>query len=210
MNLIEALKWRYATKKMNGQQVPEEQVNQIIEAAHLGPTSSGLQPFKIFVITNPELKAKIEPIAFNQSQIVDCSHLLVFAAWDNYSVENIKSVFAHANAQRELPAAATADYENRLISMYTAKSPEENFQHAARQSYIGFAMAIAEAAFLNVDTTPMEGFNNGDLDELLGFKALKLRSTTLLPLGYRDHAADWLVNLKKVRTPLSDFVVEIK
>jgi nitroreductase/dihydropteridine reductase len=210
MNLIEALNWRYATKKMNGQKVPEEQVNQIIQAAHLAPTSSGLQPFKIFVISNPELKAKIEPIAFNQSQIVDCSHLLVFAAWDNYSVENIKSVFAHVNAQRNLPATATADYENRLISMYTAKSPEENFQHAARQAYIGFAMAIAEAAFLGVDTTPMEGFDNAGLDELLGLKALKLKSTTILPLGYRDHEADWLVNLKKVRTPLSDFVVEIK
>lgn len=209
MNLIEALNWRYATKKMNGQQVPEEQVNQIIQAAHLAPTSSGLQPFKIIVITNPELKAKIEPIAFNQSQIVDCSHLLVFAAWDNYSAENIKAVFAHVNAQRALPDTATADYENRLISMYTTKSPDENFQHAARQAYIGFAMAIAEAAFLNVDTTPMEGFNNAALDELLGLKALKLRSTTLLPLGYRDQDADWLVNLKKVRTPLSDFVIEL-
>jgi nitroreductase/dihydropteridine reductase len=210
MNLIEALNWRYATKKMNGQKVPEEQVNQIIQAAHLAPTSSGLQPFRIISISNPELKAKIAPIAFNQSQITDCSHLLVFAAWDNYSAENIRAVFAHTNAQRDLPPTASADYENRLISMYTVKSPEENFHHAARQAYIGFAMAIAEAAILNVDTTPMEGFDNAGLDELLGLKALKLKSTTLLPLGYRDNNADWLVNLKKVRTPLSDFVIEMK
>jgi nitroreductase/dihydropteridine reductase len=209
MSLIEALNWRYATKKMNGQIVPEEKVSQIIKAAHLAPTSSGLQPFKIFVITNQELKDKIAPIAFDQSQIKDCSHLLVFAAWDNYSVENIKAVFAHANAERGLPGTTTADYENRLISMYTAKSPEDNFQHAAKQAYIAFGMAIAEAAILQVDTTPMEGFNNAALDELLGLKEMQLKSTTILPLGYRDEAGDWLVNLKKVRTPMADFVIEL-
>jgi nitroreductase/dihydropteridine reductase len=209
MSLIEALNWRYATKKMNGQIVPEEKVSQIIKAAHLAPTSSGLQPFKIFVITNQELKDKIAPIAFDQSQIKDCSHLLVFAAWDNYSVENIKAVFAHANAERGLPGTTTADYENRLISMYTSKSPEDNFQHAAKQAYIAFGMAIAEAAILQVDTTPMEGFNNAALDELLGLKEMQLKSTTILPLGYRDEAGDWLVNLKKVRTPMADFVIEL-
>jgi nitroreductase/dihydropteridine reductase len=210
MSLIEALKWRYATKKMNGQKVPEEKVERILQAAHLAPTSSGLQPFKIIVVTNQELKEKIAPIAFDQSQVRDCSHLLIFAAWDNYSEENIRGVFSHVNAERGLPATATADYENRLISMYTAKSAEENFNHAAKQAYIGFGIAIAEAAILQVDTTPMEGFNNAALDELLGLEALHLRSTTILPLGYRDETADWLVNLKKVRTPLSDFVIEYK
>jgi nitroreductase/dihydropteridine reductase len=210
MSLIEPLNWRYATKKMNGQKVPDEKVNQIIQAAHLAPTSSGLQPFKIIVITNPELKEKIAPIAFGQSQIIDCSHLLVFAAWDNYTEENIRSVFKHLNAERGLPETATADYENRLISLYTAKTPEENFHHAAKQAYIGFGMAIAEAAILQVDTTPMEGFDAAALDELLNLKEQHLRSTTLLPLGYRDKTGDWLVNLKKVRTPLSDFVIEFK
>lgn len=210
MSIIDALKWRYATKKMNGQKVPDEKVNQIIQAAHLAPTSSGLQPFKIIVVTNQELKDKIAPIAFDQSQVRDCSHLLIFAAWDNYSEENIRAVFAHANAERGLPASTTADYENRLIGMYLAKSPEENSNHAAKQAYIGFGIAIAEAAILEVDTTPMEGFDNAALDELLGLPALHLKSTTILPLGYRDETADWLVNLKKVRTPLSDFVIEYK
>jgi nitroreductase/dihydropteridine reductase len=210
MSLIEALNWRYATKKMNGQKVPDEKVNQIIQAAHLAPTSSGLQPFKIIVITSQELKEKIAPIAFDQSQILDCSHLLVFAAWDNYSEENIRAVFAHANSERGLPADTTSDYENRLIAMYSAKSVEENAHHAAKQAYIAFGIAIAEAAILEVDATPMEGFNGAALDELLDLKSQHLRSTTLLPLGYRDQTADWLVNLKKVRSPLSDFVIELK
>ncbi|MBG6235350.1 nitroreductase [Pedobacter sp. CAN_A7] len=207
MSLIQALNWRYATKKMNGNAVPQDKVDQIIEAAHLAPTSSGLQPFKVIVITNPELKAKIAELAYGQQQIIDCSHLLVFAAWDQYTEENIRAVFAHANAERGLPATATADYENTLITTLTSKTAEENYHHAAKQSYISFAMAIAEAALLEVDATPMEGFDAGKLDELLDLKALNLRSTTMLTLGYRDENGDWLVNLKKVRSPLTDFVV---
>ncbi len=210
MSTIEALNWRYATKKMNGEKVPEEAVSQIIKAAHLAPTSSGLQPFKIIVITNQALKEKIAAVANNQSQVIDCSHLLVFAAWDNYTEENIRSVFAHVNTERGLPASATEAYENSLIAAYTSKSAAENFNHAAKQAYIAFGLAIAEAAMLEVDTTPMEGFDAAKLDELLDLPALHLKSTTLLPLGYRAEQGDWLVNLKKVRTPLSDFLIELK
>jgi len=209
MSLIEALNWRYATKKMNGNAVPQEKVDQIVKAANLAPTSSGLQPFKVIVITNPELKEKISALAYGQQQIIDCSHLLVFAAWNTYTAENIKAVFAHANAERNLPESATADYANNLINNLTSKSAEENFHHAAKQAYIGFGTAIAEAALLKVDATPMEGFDAKKLDELLDLKAQNLGSVTLLPLGYREENGDWLVNLKKVRTPLTDFVIEL-
>lgn len=210
MSVIEGLKWRYATKKMNGEAVSQDKVDQIIAAAHLAPTSSGLQPFRVIVVTNTELKEKIKAVAFGQSQITDCSHLLIFAAWDNYTEERIKAVFARMNAERNMPESATADYMNNLIAAYTSKTEEENFNHAAKQSYIGFGVALTEAALLQVDATPMEGFNPAELDELLGLRAQGLRSTTMLPLGYRDAAGDWLVNLKKVRTPLEDFVIEFK
>jgi len=210
MSTIDALKWRYATKKMNGEKVSQDKVNQILTAAHLAPTSSGLQPFRIIVVSNQELKEKIKAVAFGQSQITDCSHLLIFAAWDNYTEERIKAVFSRTNAERGVPDSTTADYVNTLVSMYTAKTEEENFNHAAKQSYIGFGVALTEAALLKVDATPMEGFNPAELDALLGLRAKGLRSTTLLPLGYRDEAGDWLVNLKKVRTPLEDFVIEFR
>ncbi len=113
MSLIEALNWRYATKKMNGTPVPQEKVDQIVKAANLAPTSSGLQPFKVIVITNPELKEKIAALANGQQQVIDCSHLLVFAAWDNYTAENIRGSICHANAERNLPESATADYANK-------------------------------------------------------------------------------------------------
>jgi nitroreductase/dihydropteridine reductase len=208
MSLIEALNWRYATKKMNGEKVSQDKVDQILAAARLAPTCAGLQPFKVIVVTNPELKEKIKAVAYGQAQITDSSHLLIFAAWDNYTEERIRNVYAHANHERGQSEAETADFVNNMVNSFGSKTPEESFQHAARQAYIGFGVAIAEAALLKVDATPMEGFEPEKLDELLGLKALGLRTTTLLPLGYRDHAGDWLVNLKKVRTPHEDFVVE--
>jgi len=208
MQLLETLKWRYATKKMNGQAVPQDKIDSILEAAWLAPTSSGLQPFKILVITNPELKAKIQPVAFGQTQIVDSSHLLVFAAWDRYTEERIDGVFAHTAAERGISVHSFDDYTTRLKSIYLSQPAQVNFEHAARQAYIAFGLAIAAAAELQVDATPMEGFDNTALDELLGLPEQGLKSVTLLPLGYRDPESDWLVNQKKVRIPKEELVLK--
>ncbi|PWJ57441.1 nitroreductase [Dyadobacter jejuensis] len=205
MSLVENLKWRYATKKMNGEQVPADKIDFILEAAHLAPSSSGLQPFEIIVISNQELKQQIQPLAFGQSQIVDSSHLLVFAAWDNYTVERVNEVFARGNQERGLPDSATDAYRKNLLNMLSVKDEMENFAHTAKQAYISLGIAMAAAAEIKVDATPMEGFNAPALDELLGLEAKRLKSVAILTLGYRDTSGDWLVNLKKVRTPKEQF-----
>ena len=210
MSLLEKLNWRYATKAMNGQVVPQEKVNNIIEAARLAPTSSGLQPFEVFVITNPDVKEKIKAAAFNQSVVTDCSHLLVFAAWDTYTAERINKMFDLTNEKRGFTNEGFEAYRKNLLANYTAKSAEENYQHAAKQAYIGFAMSVAAAAFEGVDATPMEGFNPSAVDEILGLKEKGLKSTLLLTLGYRDVEKDWLAGLVKVRKSYEDFVTEIK
>lgn len=210
MDLIERLEWRYAAKKMNGNVVPQEKVDRIIEAARLAPTSSGLQPFEILVITNPEVKEKIKTIAWNQSQITDCSHLLVFAAWDNYTVERINEMFDLTNEIRGFKNEGWENYRQMLLNLYPQRSAEENFIHASKQAYIGFAMSIAEAAFEEVDATPIEGFDPKALDEILDLQSVHLKSVVLLPIGYRDAPNDWLVNLPKVRKSLDKFVTEIK
>jgi nitroreductase len=209
MELLNALKWRYATKKMNGQAVSQDNVNAILEAVHLAPSSSGLQPFEIIVVTSSELKEKIKPIANNQSQITDCSHLLIFAAWDNYTKERINEVFARTVSERGVPVDSMDDYKNMLTSRYSSFSAEQNFTHAAYQAYIGFGIAIAAAAELKVDSTPIGGFDNAALDNLLNLEEKGLRSVILLPLVYRDTENDWLVNLKKVRTPKARFITEL-
>ncbi|MBT34555.1 MAG: NAD(P)H-dependent oxidoreductase [Thalassobius sp.] len=210
MSLIENLQWRYATKKMNGKKVPQEKLDYILEAARLAPSSSGLQPYKIFVITNEELLGKIKDIAWNQSQVVDCSHLLVFAAWDGYSDERISSVFNFMMDERGLPHSQMDAYKQNILSLYEPLGQEWQASHSAKQSYIAFAMAIAAAAEVKVDATPMEGFVNKELDKLLDLEKQGLRSTVILPLGYRDEENDWLISMKKVRTPKESFITEVK
>jgi nitroreductase / dihydropteridine reductase len=205
--LLEKLNWRYATKKMNPEKkVPEEKVEQILEAARLAPTSSGLQPYEIIVVTDPEVKAKIRAVAWNQAPITEGSHLLVFAAWDNYTADRINTMFDLVNAERGFTNEGWENYRQMLLGTYVPRDAETNYQHAARQAYIGFGIAITAAAFEGVDATPMEGFEPEKVDEILGLKARGLRSVTLLPLGYRAEEGDWLANLKKVRRAKEDFV----
>lgn len=210
MDLLEILNWRYATKKMNGQQVPAEKLDYILEAARLAPSSSGLQPYEIFVISNRELLEKIKDIGRNQSQIVDCSHLLVFAAWDSYSLERISKVFDRTVAERGLPADAMDDYKKMLWGLYEPLGTAWHANHAARQAYIAFSMAMVAAAAQGVDATPMEGFSPEELDTLLGLEEKGLKSVVILPIGYRDKDNDWLLKLKKVRKPKDEFITEIK
>ena len=210
MSIIENLNWRYATKKMNGTAVPQEKIDLILEAARLAPSSSGLQPFEIIVISNKELLEKIKAVSNGQSQITDCSHLLVFAAWDTYTEDRINEVFKRTNAERGMPDSATDGYRNMLNGAYPNRPSEENYNHAAKQAYISLGITMAAAAELKVDATPMEGFDAKGLDEVLNLKAKGLRSAVILPLGYRDASNDWLANLKKVRTPKEKFITEIK
>ncbi|CAM3606150.1 nitroreductase family protein [Zobellia roscoffensis] len=206
MELLDKLNWRYATKAMNGETVPQEKVDRILEAARLAPTSSGLQPFEIIVVTNQELKEKIKPVAWNQSVVTDSSHLLVFAAWDNYTEERINKMFDLTNEIRGFKNEGWENYRQQLLGMYPQRDPQVNFEHAARQAYIAFAEALTAAAFEGVDSTPMEGFDPDAVDEILGLRAKGLRSCVLLPIGYRKTEEDWLANLVKVRKSTEDLV----
>lgn len=206
MELLEKLNWRYAAKAMNGKKVSQEKIDNIIEAISLAPTSSGLQPFEVFVIENQEIKEKIRPIAWNQSVITDCSHLFVFAAWDTYTEDRINKMFDLTNTVRGFVNEGWENYRQMLLNSYPQKDAQANFNHAAKQAYIAFSQAIAAAAFEGVDSTPLEGFDPDALDEILGLRAKGLRSCVMLPIGYREEDKDWLVNLKKVRKSKEDLV----
>ncbi len=206
MELLDKLKWRYAAKAMNGEKVAEDKIERILEAARLAPTSSGLQPFEVLVIKNQDLKEKIKPVAWNQSVITDCSHLLVFAAWDTYTPERINYMFDLTNKIRGFENEGWENYRQMLLNAYPQKTEEENFNHAAKQAYIAFAHAIIAAAYEGVDATPLEGFDPDAVDKILGLRDKGLRSAVLLPIGYRKEDKDWLVNLVKVRKPMEDMV----
>lgn len=210
MELINKLKWRYATKAMNRQIIPQAKIDNILEAISLAPTSSGLQPFELYVIINQEIKDRIRAISWNQSVVSDCSHLLVFAAWDNYTEDRINKMFDLVNEVRGFKNEGWENYRQMLLKAYPPRDPEINFNHAAKQAYIAFAQAITAAAFEEVDATPMEGFDANALDEILSLREKGLRSCVMLPLGYRDAENDWLVNLKKVRKSKEDLITEVK
>ena len=169
MALLDTLEWRYATKKYDPtKKVAQEDLDKILEAARMAPSSSGLQQFRVIVITNQELKEKIVPVAWGQQIVADSSHLLVFAGWDRYTDERIDKTFDKMNTLRGLPLDSTDEYKNRLKGQLASFTEEQQAAHAAKQAYIAFGLAIAQAAELGVDATPMEGFSNAELDELLG------------------------------------------
>ena len=211
MELLKNLHWRYATKRYNPEvKVSNEKVMKIIEAARMAPTSSGLQPFEMILVQNQEIKEKMQPIAMNQAQIKECSHVLVFAVWDNYTEERIDSVFANMEAIRALEKGVMDEYKQGLKDHFASLSLERQIQHAARQAYIALGMALVAAAELKVDTTPMEGFKNDELDILLGLDKRGLKSVVILAIGERDHENDWLAPQKKVRFELTAMVTVIE
>jgi nitroreductase / dihydropteridine reductase len=208
--VIDRLNWRYATKKMDASKaVPQDKLDRILEAARLAPTSSGLQPYEIIVVSSAEVRARIQPIAWNQAQITEGSHLLVFAAWDNYTAERINHMFDLTNEVRGFKNEGWENYRQMLLKSYPQRDAEVNFQHAARQAYIGLSAALVAAAFEEVDSTPMEGFDPKALDQILNLPARGLRSVAIMPIGYRAAEGDWLANLKKVRRPMSQFVTQV-
>lgn len=210
MKLLEHLQWRYATKAYDPtKKVTKEDIDKILEAARLAPTSSGLQPFQIVLIENYNLKEQLMPGSLNPECMRDCSHVLVFAAWDRYTTERIDRVYDRMAAERGLTPDRFSSYTDKLKSMYIPQPAEENFAHTARQAYIALGMALAQAAELKIDATPAEGFDNELIDEILGLRKQGLQSVCLMYLGYSDKERDWLAPMKKVRVPKEEFIIEL-
>jgi nitroreductase len=205
MNLIETLHWRYATKRMNGTMVPSEKVNTILEAIRLAPTSMGVQPFHCFVISNKDMLTAINQEACKQAQIVEGSHLVVFAAWKNFTLAQVEEYINRILTTRNVAAESLEGFKAAMTGM-TTRPAEVNYQWAARQAYIALGIGLVAAAHEQVDATPMEGFNPAALDEALGLGAKGLKSSVVLVLGNRDEATDYLVHAKKVRRPKAEFV----
>jgi nitroreductase / dihydropteridine reductase len=208
MNLTEKLNWRYATKRMNGQPVPQEKVNAILEVIQLAPTSMGLQPFHCFVISDKELLKKINAEACQQPQITEGSHLIVFAAWKNITQEHIDAYIKNIADTRNISLESLDGFKQNMIGLMS-RPQEVNQNWAARQAYIGLGFGLVAAANEAVDATPMEGFNNAAMDKILGLEEKGLASVCLLNLGYRNLENDPLANAQKVRRNAEELFTKI-
>lgn len=196
---INSLNWRYAAKRMNGQKVPAGKLDNILESIRLTATSNGLQPFTVLVIEDKEIREKLFKSAVKQPQIVEGSHLLVFAAWKNITAEQIDTYFDMVYEERGMEKGALDQYANFLKDHFVKQTEVEIFNWASKQAYIALGTALVAAAEEKVDSTPMEGFNAAEVDQILGLAEKGLGASSLLALGFRDGSADHMVNAKKVR-----------
>ncbi|WP_247235287.1 nitroreductase family protein [Telluribacter sp. SYSU D00476] len=208
MDLLESLNWRYATKKFSNKKLAADKLQTIVDAINLSASSAGMQPYRLFVIENSELKKELGVGSFN-AQITEASHLLVFAAYTAIRKEDIQKYIQLIARERNTTEESLVDFKNSLEKYFLSRTDEENFIWSARQAYIALGTGIIAAADQQVDATPMEGFDSERFDTLLGLKEKGLKSVVLLALGYRDEEKDPFARMKKVRLPKEEFVTEI-
>ena len=198
MNLIASLERRYATKKMTGDKVSNEKLDIILHATQLSASSYGLQPYKILVIDDNQIKKQLSPAAYNQPQILQSSHLLVFCAWADISEAQVTDYIKNIAITRNIGEETLAGLKATILGTVNSLSVEKKQVWAAKQVYIALGTTLVAAAVEEVDATPMEGFNAAQFDEILGLEAQGLKSVVICALGYRS-ADDALATLPKVR-----------
>ena len=199
MELIKSLEWRYATKKMNGEKIPQDKLERILEATRLAPSSYGLTPYQVIVVEDQELKEQLVGACYGQTQLADSSAVLVFATWDTIDENAVVEYINTIAEQRNIPVDVLEDFKGMMVGTITNMTDEQKKTWAQKQTYIGLGVSLVASAVEEVDSTPMEGFVPSQVDEVLGLKELGLSSTVILTLGYRDTEGDSLSTMKKVR-----------
>ena len=201
MNYIESLQKRYSVKKFNpDKKISPEILRNILSAGQLSVSSLGLQPYKIFVIESDEMKNKLIPAFRNPSQISTCSHLIVLATKKNVEEKYVDGYFRHITEVREVPMESLELFRKSIDQYIRSLSEEEEFHWHQKQAYIVLGQMIFAAALEEVDSCPMEGFNENLMNEILGIDSSVETATVTLALGYRAED-DHFQHLKKVRKP---------
>lgn len=208
MDLIEDLNWRYATKKFANKKVAEEKLKYILEATNLTASSCGLQPYRLFVIDNPTLRANLGAGSFN-GQIEHSSHLIVFAAYNQVTIQHIQDLIDLTAREKEVTQESLGGLFTALSSYFNSQAATQHVIWADKQAYIALGTALIAAAHIRVDAVPMEGFDPQQFDTLLNLTDQGLHSTVILSIGYRDEENDPYAGTKKVRVRLDEMVTMI-
>jgi nitroreductase len=191
--------WRYATKKFDAaKKISTQDLNTLKEAIRLSSSSYGLQPYKVLIVENPELRSQILPAAWGQSQIVEASHLLVFANQTSMSDSEIDAFFENMSKTREIPLETLLGYQGFMKSKINELTEDAKEIWNSKQTYLALGNLLNAAAELKIDVTPMEGFDPAQVNEILGLDKLGLNASLMATIGYR-HKEDATQHLKKVR-----------
>lgn len=204
MQFIKNLKWRYATKKMDAsQKVSKEEIDYIKEAVQLSASSYGLQPYKVLEINDPKLREELKPLSWNQSQITEASHLFVFCNYEMVSGKEVDDLIQLKSETNSIPIDKISGYGDFVKEKLKEKSESEIFHWTAKQTFIALSNAMNACAELQIDCTPMEGFDPSGYNQKLGLAEKGLNACVLLAVGYR-HDEDTTQNSKKVRKAINE------
>lgn len=208
-NFIKNANWRYATKKFDTtKKVSKEDLETLKEAIRLSASSFGLQPYRVIIIENPELRAKLQSAAWGQSQIVDASQLIVFANITNFGETEIDSYLANITETRGLPADALKGYGDFMKSKILTLPEDVRNNWTSKQTYLSLGNLLNAASELKIDVTPMEGFEPEKVNEILGLGKLGLNASLLATIGYR-HEEDATKHYVKVRKSNEELFINL-
>jgi nitroreductase len=208
--LVDALHWRYDTQKFDAsRKIEPEAWNALEEVLVLTPSSIGLQPWKFFVVTNPEVRARLREAAWNQSQVADCSHFVVFAVRKNIGAEHVNRHVDRIVEVRGVERETLGKFGQMAVRNLDAARAEGRLDTwQTHQVYIALGSFMTGAAVLGIDTCPMEGFKPSKFDEILGLTGTAYASTVACAAGFR-HPEDKYAMHKKVRFRAEDVIVRV-
>lgn len=206
---IENQNWRYATKKFDAtKKITNQDLETLKEAVRLSASSYGLQPYKVLLIENPEVRKQLEAVSWGQTQISEASHLFVFANYTNVEATDIDIYVENIAKTRDITVEALEGFSNMMKNTITPLPQEFKAVWTSKQTYLAMGNLLNAAAELKIDATPMEGFKAAKYNEILGLDKLGLNASLVVPVGYR-HEEDYYQNLKKVRKSTEELFVTI-
>jgi hypothetical protein len=209
-NIIEQLKWRYATKKFDpSKKLSEEKLTVLKESFNLTATSYGLQPLKMLVVSNSEIKKKLVPFTMDQTQVGNASHVLVICTETKVNSKYIKEYFKLVEAIRNTPRKILEPFEEFLIDDFSEKSDATLETWMAKQAYLAMGNLLTVCALENIDSCPIEGFEPDKYDEIFQLKQKGLQSVLVLAVGYRAED-DFFATLEKVRRGVEDVIINVQ
>lgn len=209
MSIIDSLKWRYATKKFdNTKKLSAQQLDDLLTAVQLAPSSAGLQAYKVLVVENPEIRAKLREAANGQPQLTDASQVIIFAAETNLDEAYVTNYIDRIAATRGIARENLAVFEQNINNNINRMAEDQKIIWNHKQAYIGLGVLLSAAADMGIDACPMEGFQAGKFDEILGLKELGLSTSVIAPIGFRADD-DVFSKAAKVRRPKEELFIHI-
>jgi nitroreductase len=202
----ECLQWRYATKKFDStKKISEADFKTLQDSLVLTPTSYGLQMMKFLIVQNPEMREKLKANSWNQSQVTDCSHFVVFTARENISENDINRLINRTVQVRQMPHESLQGFKDMMLNNLVKKEHPDALNWNKKQTYIAMGFLLETAAMLKIDSVPMEGLDPAAYDKILGLEGTGWKTCMAVALGYRS-ADDKYQHLKKVRFPESELI----